>query len=140
MAKWFKRTKRSGTTYTTYLDGTKPTTWSQSYKDGSTRTTYTHRGGKVTVTKTTRQGGYTKIEKRVANKKQKQLQYKAWKSKHRVKWGKPVRAKKIRAYKRGGSINNYYKIIMYIALFTYSPIIIGIVYGMLKAMYIYISP
>lgn len=131
MAKWFKRTKRSGTTYTTYLDGTKPTTWSQSYKDGSTRTTYTHRGGKVTVTKTTRQGGYTKIEKRVANKKQKQLQYKAWKPKHRVKWGKPVRAKSPRRYK---SASFSLKWILYITMFAFSPFIIGIIAGVIKAL------
>lgn len=124
MARWFKRTKRSGTTYTTYLDGTKPTTWSQSYKDGSTRTTYTHRGGKITVTKTTRQGGYTKIEKRVANKKQKQLQYKAWKPKHRVKWCKPLRAKKS---KRSKSISFSLKWILYVSLFALSPIIIKLI-------------
>jgi hypothetical protein len=125
MAKWFKRSKRSGITYTTYLDG-KPTTWSQSYKDGSTRTTYTHRNGCVTVTKTTKQGGYSKIEKHVQNKKQKPKKYKAWKSSHRTKWNKPVRLRKPKAI-RAKSVNISFKIIMLLFLFCLSPLIIDII-------------
>lgn len=128
MARWFKRTKRGSTTYTTYL-GSQPTTWSQSYKDGSTRTTYTHRGGKLTITKTTKQGGYTKIEKRVADKKQKQIKYKAWKPKHRVKWGKPVRAKNPRRYKLVSSFS--IKWFLYITLFAFSPMIIQALFSIL---------
>ena len=132
MAKWFKRSKRSGITYTTYLDG-KPTTWSQSYKDGSTRTTYTHRGGKITVTKTTKQGGFTKIQKRLVNKKQKQLKYKAWKPRHRVKWGKPLRVKKIRT--RSQPINVSLNIIFYILLFAFSPIVIKVILDVFKVLF-----
>lgn len=123
---WFKRTKRGNTTYTTYLDGSKPTTWSQSYKDGSTRTTYTHRGGKTTVTKTTKQGGYTKIEKHVSNKKQRQVRYKAWKPKHRTIWNKPVRAKSIRI-RSPGSFKISFKFIILMIIFAFSPIIIDII-------------
>ena len=132
MAKWFKRTKTGSTTYTTYLDGTKPTTWSQSYKDGSTRTTYTNRGGKITVTKTTKQGGYTNIEKRVANKKQKQIKHKAWKPKHRVKWGKPTRARKIRISSKPITIKSLdatAKALFYLTIFALSPILIKLLVG-----------
>lgn len=125
MAKWFKRTKIGSTTYTTYLDGTKPTTWSQSYKDGSTRTTYTNRGGKVTVTKTTKQGSYTNIEKRVANKKQKQIKYKAWKPRHRVKWQKPIRAKRIKVRKTNVDLS--FKFILFFILFSFFPLLINLI-------------
>jgi hypothetical protein len=125
MAKWFKRSKRSGITYTTYLNG-KPTTWSQSYKDGSTRTTYTHRGGNITVTKTTKQGGFTKIEKRAVSKKQKPKKYKAWKPKHRVKWGKSPKRYKIKRI-RVKSINLSFKTLILLILFSFSPLIVDII-------------
>jgi len=125
MAKWFKRSKRSGITYTSYLDG-KPTTWSQSYKDGSTRTTYTHRNGRITVTKTTKQGGYSKIEKHVQNKKQKPKKHKAWKTSYRAKWNTPIRLHKTKAI-RYKSENLSFKTIILFILFGFSPLIVDII-------------
>jgi len=125
MAKWFKRTKRGGTTYTTYQDGSKPTTWSQSYKDGSTRTTYTHRGGQVTVTKTTKQGGYTKIEKQVQNKKQRPKKYKAWKPKHSTKWKSPFRPRTRIRTRRSRSQPMSLITMLFWILFAFSPAIIS---------------
>lgn len=121
MAKWFKRTKVGSTTYTTYLDGTKPTTWSQSYTDGSTRRTYTHRGGKTTLTITSKQGGYSKVEKKVLNKKQKNVKYKPPK-RIRVKWAKPIRARKLRRSTKTQAIS--FKILLYLFLLSISPLIL----------------
>lgn len=138
MAKWYKRTKRGGTTYTTYQDGSKPTTWSQSYKDGSTRTTYTHRGGNLTVTKTTRQGGYTKVEKHVANKKQKAVSNKAWKPKHQVKWKAPVRARSVRIH-RGKPVSISFTTLFWFTLFAFSPFIISVMKEYILAIYIFFN-
>lgn len=121
MAKWFKRTKVGSTTYTTYLDGTKPTTWSQSYTDGSTRRTYTHRGGKTTLTITSKQGGYSKVEKKVLNKKQKNVKYKPPK-RIRVKLAKPIRARKLRRSTKTQAIS--FKILLYLFLLSISPLIL----------------
>lgn len=139
MATWFKKSKRGGTTYTTYMNGNKPTTWSQSYKDGSTRTTYTHRGGNLTVTKTTRQGGYVKVERHVANKKQKPIKYKTPKQ-LKPRLSKPVKYKqpKIRKIKwssayrprrskhTASSIFFPIKLILIMSLFAFSPAIIDL--------------
>jgi len=125
MAKWFKRTKRGGTTYTTYLDGSKPTTWSQSYTDGSTRRTYTHRGGKTTLTVTSKQGGYRKIEKKLLNKKQKPIKYKPPK-KIRVKWNKSLRYRKRRTSTKTQSIS--IKALMYLLLLCFLPMVLEILF------------
>lgn len=138
MAKWFKKTKRGGITYTSYRSGTRPTTWSQSYKDGSTRTTYTHRGSKTTVTKTTRQGGYTKIEKRVAVKQNKPIKYKAWKSKHKTKWNIPLRSNRTRRNKTS-TISLSPKLLIYLTLFAFSPLLLDILKKIVLAVYIAIQ-
>jgi len=150
VAKWYKRTKRGGTTYTTYQDGSKPTTWSQSYKDGSTRTTYTHRGGKTTVTKTTKQGGYTKVEKHVANKKQKPIRYKLpttikyGKSNYKqfkpikTKWAKPYRTRNTRG-RRGRAVSISFKTLFWFTLFSFSPFIIGVIEEYVSTIYIFFN-
>lgn len=68
MANWFRRTTRNGLTIT---QSTKGTTWSKSTKGGSVRHTVTHKpDGKIVQTTTQRAGnGWTKIEKKVVNKK-----------------------------------------------------------------------
>lgn len=99
MTRWFKRTKKGNITVTTYLDGTKPTTWSQSIGSGSYRQTLTHRGSKVTETITRKTGGYTQIQKKTRNKKPKKT--KAYKPKI-YKFKKP---KKL-TYRRPRKTNN----------------------------------
>lgn len=120
MATPFKKRKINGITYTSYTDG-RPTTWSQSFGGGSYRQTLTHRGGHVTQTITTKNCGYTKIEKKVLTKKNKPLKYKPPRT-HRIKYGKPVRARK-RSIK-GSPTSLTLKLIFYMSIFAFLPMII----------------
>lgn len=120
MATPFKKRKINGITYTSYTDG-RPTTWSQSFGGGSYRQTLTHRGGHITQTITTKNCGYTKIEKKVLTKKNKPLKYKPPKP-YKFKYGKPVRARKPRVKAMSYELSS--KILFYMMVFAFLPMII----------------
>lgn len=96
MANWFRRTTRNGLTIT---QSTKGTTWSKSTKGGSVRHTVTHKpDGKIVQTTTQRAGnGWTKIEKKVLNKKPKAP------PKAKIRKAKVYKPKKIRYRKSKSS-------------------------------------
>ena len=144
MAIGFKRTKRGGVTYTDY-QGNKGTTQSRSYKDGATRRTYTnYSSGKVRLTETTTQGGYTvrksrDLTKGLFNKPKKQktpklskppkhksISNKAWKSKHVPKWNISHRKIRTRAIRKSSSQISLSWVLLLI-FFASSPLLIDLV-------------
>lgn len=131
MASWFKKSKRNGITYTTYTDGSKPTTWSQSFGSGSYRQTLTHRGDKVTETITRKSGGYTNVKKRLLNKKHRPKKIKPFKPK-KVRWAKPIRAKSTRRGRKvkSGSVSasTFFWFMWAFLIFAFSPIVIGLIF------------
>ena len=144
MAIGFKRTKRHGVTYTDY-QGNKGTTQSRSYKDGATRRTYTHySSGKIRLTETTTQGGYTvrksrdltkglfnktkkqKTPKLPKSPKYKRVSTKAWKPKHTPKWNISQRKIRTRAIRKSSNQISLTWIVL-LVFFASSPLIIDII-------------
>jgi len=129
MASWFKKSKRNGITYTTYTDGSKPTTWSQSFGSGSYRQTLTHRGGKVTETITRKSGGYTNVKKRLLNKTVKPKKVKAFKPK-KTKWAKPkkIKVRSRRSVAKKTSLDFSMNLIYILLMIAFLPIIIDFLF------------